>query len=108
MRKLRPKRFESVKSKGSGGSGSGPAGVDRVLLELLPERVAIDPEELGCADLVAPGLAHDGPQEWLLDQANHQPMEVCRGVPAQPADALVHLLLDDVFQRGVGPDGGGG
>src|SRR5713101_2319318 len=95
-------------------AGSSRVGIDAVFLELLAERVAVDAEELGGAHLIALGLAHDGAEEGLLDQPHHEAVQVGRGVAAEPADALDHLLLDDLFQRGVrlhprgrrdGPDG---
>ena len=77
-----------------------------MLLELSPERIAVDPEELGGPDLVALGLADDGAEQGLLDQAHHQAVEVGGGMPAQAADAVVHRLLDSVLERGVGAHGG--
>src|SRR3989304_1709607 len=65
----------------------GGAGGDAVLLELLPERVPVDAEELGGADLVSLGLAHDGAQQRLLHEPDHEGVQVGRGVTAQAAPA---------------------
>src|SRR3990170_6978221 len=54
----------------------GGAGGDAVLLELLPERVPVDAEELGGADLVSLGLAHDGAQQRLLHEPDHEGVQV--------------------------------
>src|ERR1700730_1373552 len=80
---------------------SARVGIDAVLFELLAKGVAVDAEELGGAHLVALGLAHNRAQERLLHQPHHEAVQVGRGVPAEPADALDHLLLDDLLQRGV-------
>src|SRR5882672_9971630 len=82
-------------------AGSARVGIDAVLFELLAKGIAVDAEELGGAHLVALGLAHDRAQERLLHQPHHEAVQVGRGVPAEPADALDHLLLDDLLQRGV-------
>src|SRR5260370_39174339 len=52
-----------------------PAGVNAVLDQLLPERVPVDPEDLGRPDLVAARLAQDGAEQGLLDEADHQVVE---------------------------------
>src|SRR4030095_9798267 len=62
----RPKEY------GGREADSGHVGVDPVLLELLPEGIAVDAEELGGADLIALGLAHDSTEQRLLDQADHE------------------------------------
>src|SRR5262245_17553585 len=90
-------RPSSVDWRWRGATASRRVGVDPVLLELLPQRVAVDAEELGSAHLVAPRLAHDGPEQRLLDQPDHQAVQIRRAVAAQTADTLLHLLLDDVL-----------
>src|SRR5215472_2727493 len=67
--------------------------VDAVLLELLAQGIAVDPEDLRGAHLVALGLAHDGAKERFLDQAHHEPVEVGGRMAAEITDALAHLLL---------------
>src|SRR3990167_2958650 len=84
-----------------------PAGVDAVLDQLLPERVAVDPEDLGGAELVPARLAQDGAQERLLHEPDHQVVEVRTRVLAQASYALHQLALDDLFEGGVHRDGGG-
>ena len=90
------------KEYGGRGADSGHVGVDPVLLELLPEGIAVDAEELGGADLVALGLAHDGTEQRLLDQADHEGVEVGGGMAAHTPDALVQLPLDDLLQVASG------
>src|SRR5574341_365669 len=80
------------------GAASRRVGVDTVFLELLPERVAVDAEQLGGPDLVALGLAHDGAKERLFDEPDHEAVKVCRGVAPQTPHAVGHLPLDDVFE----------
>src|SRR5215472_1899721 len=75
--------------------------VDAVLLELLAQRIAVDPEDLRGAHLVALGLAHDGAEQRLLDQAHHEPVQVGGRMAAEIAHAFVHLLLYDVLEGGV-------
>src|SRR5262249_21006492 len=53
-----------------------PARLDPVLDELLAERVAIDAEDLRRPHLIAAGLPEHRAQEGLLDQADHQIVEV--------------------------------
>src|SRR5262249_44054709 len=59
-------------------------GVDPVLLELLPERVAVDPEELRRAHLVPLGLPHHGPEQRLLDQPQHETVQIGGRAAPQP------------------------
>ena len=47
-----------------------------MLLQLLSERVAVDPEELGSANLVAAGLPQYGTEERLLHETHHQVVQV--------------------------------
>src|SRR5256712_9372060 len=87
-----------------GASALQPPGVDPVLDELLPERVPVDAEDLRGAHLVAARLAEHGAQERLLHETQHQLVEVCARVLAEPTDALDELLLDDLLERRVHGD----
>src|SRR5438093_9298228 len=78
-----------------------PAGIDPVLDQLLPQRVAVEPEELRGLHLVAARLPEHGAQERLLHEPEHQVVEGRARVLAEAADALGELLLDDLLERRV-------
>src|SRR5258705_5734063 len=83
-------------------AGLRSVGVDTMLLQLLPQRIPVDAQELGRPHLIALGLAHDGAQEGLLHEPHHQPVQVGRGLAAHAAHALNHLPLDDLLERRIG------
>src|SRR5437764_11831938 len=82
--------------------------VDPVLEQLLAQRVPVDPEDLRRPHLVARRLAEHRAEQRLLDEANHQVIEIGAGVLAETADALDELALDDLLERRVHGDRGGG
>src|SRR5206468_7585957 len=81
-------------------AGLRSVGVDAMLLELLPQRIPVDAQELGRAQLVALGLAHDGAQEGLFHEPHHEPVQIGRGLTPHAAYALHHLPLDDLLEGG--------
>src|SRR4030095_11590291 len=77
------------------------ARLDPVLDELLAERVAVDTEDLRGPNLSPPGLPEHRAEQRLLDQADHQVVEIGAGVLAETAHALRELALDDLLERRV-------
>src|SRR6266850_6833307 len=77
------------------------ARVDPVLDQLLTKGVPVDAEDLRGPHLVAARLPEHRAQQGLLDQADHQVVEVGAGVLAETADALDELPLDDLLERRV-------
>src|SRR5439155_15026596 len=82
--------------------------VDPVLEELLAQRVPVDAEDLRRPHLVAGRLAQHRAEQRLLDEADHQVVEVRARVLAQTPDTLDELALDDLLERRVDGDRGGG
>ena len=59
-----------------------------MLEQLLTQRFPVDPEDLRRPHLVARRLAEHRAEQRLLDEANHQIIEIGAGVLAETADAL--------------------
>src|SRR5262249_4496136 len=87
-------------------SGLEPARLDPVLDELLTERIAVDAKDLCRPHLIAAGLPEHRTQQRLLDQADHEIVEVGAGVLAEAAHALRELALDDLLEGRVDGDRG--
>ena len=74
----------------------------------MPLGVPVDPEDLRRAHLVAGRLPEHRAKQRLLDEADHQIVEVGARVLAQTADALDELALDDLLEGRVDGNRGGG
>src|SRR5437867_906340 len=97
-----------IRARGAAFLGLEAAGFDPVLDELLAKGVPVDPEDLRGPHLVSPRLPKHRAQQGLLDEADHQVVEVSAGVLAETADAFDELPLDDLLERRVHGDRGGG
>src|SRR5713226_6170091 len=84
--------------------------IQPVLLQLLPERVAVEPEELGGAGLVALRLEHHHLEHRLLDRGDHHAVdaggffavEVLEVLPHHLANRQGQLVLLPAFRSRVG------
>src|SRR5579871_3201141 len=70
-----------------------------IVLELAPERAAIDAEDLGGTALVALGIAHDRAEQRFLDLAHHERVQPGRPVAVQPLEVGAERGLGVVAQR---------
>src|SRR5262245_54932065 len=62
--------------------------IDSVLGDLLAQGVAIDAQDLGGPDLIAPGLAENGAQQRLFDERENEVVELGAPHVAQPTYTL--------------------
>src|SRR3954468_21587103 len=68
--------------------------IQSVLLELLAEGIAVEPEQLRRARLVALGLVHDHFQHGLLDRVHHHLVDAGAFLPVEVLEVLAHHLAD--------------
>ena len=75
---------------------------DPQLLDLLPERVAIDPEEAGCTHLVALGLFEHQRDKRLFNAMENHGIDIARLQPPHAVHQVRKLLFKEMLEREMG------